>query len=42
MLIKPIDTELVKAKTKTILYAPDGQLRYVPTFCHHRWQKVAS
>jgi tetratricopeptide (TPR) repeat protein len=34
LLIKPIDTELVKAKTKTILYAPDGQLRYVPTFCH--------
>ena len=30
LLIKPIEAELTKAKTKTILYAPDGQLRYVP------------
>jgi CHAT domain-containing protein len=29
-LIKPIEKELVQAKTETILYAPDGQLRYVP------------
>jgi CHAT domain-containing protein/uncharacterized protein HemY len=30
LLIKPIETELAQAKAKTILYAPDGQLRYVP------------
>ncbi|PZO44605.1 MAG: hypothetical protein DCF19_02340 [Pseudanabaena frigida] len=30
LLIKPIETELIQAKAETILYAPDGQLRYVP------------
>ena len=30
LLIKPIEKELVQAKAQTILYAPDGQLRYVP------------
>jgi CHAT domain-containing protein len=30
LLIKPIETELVQAKATTILYAPDGQLRYIP------------
>ncbi len=30
LLIKPIETELAQAQAKTILYAPDGQLRYVP------------
>ncbi|MCA6588244.1 MAG: tetratricopeptide repeat protein [Pseudanabaena sp. M090S1SP1A06QC] len=30
LLIKPIETELINAKTTTILYAPDGILRYVP------------
>jgi CHAT domain-containing protein/Flp pilus assembly protein TadD len=30
ILIKPIETDLVQFDTKTILYAPDGQLRYVP------------
>jgi CHAT domain-containing protein/lipopolysaccharide biosynthesis regulator YciM len=30
LLIKPIETELIQAKTTTILYAPDGILRYVP------------
>jgi CHAT domain-containing protein/uncharacterized protein HemY len=30
ILIKPIEADLVQFNTKTILYAPDGQLRYVP------------
>ncbi len=30
LLIKPIEKELIQAKTETILYAPDGILRYVP------------
>ncbi|MEA5486345.1 MULTISPECIES: CHAT domain-containing protein [Pseudanabaena] len=30
LLIKPIEAELVQAKTTTILYAPDGILRYIP------------
>jgi CHAT domain-containing protein len=30
LLIKPIEKELIEAKAQTILYAPDGQLRYVP------------
>ncbi len=29
-LIKPLENDLAQAKTKTIIYAPDGQLRYVP------------
>ena len=29
-LIKPIENDLTQAKTKTIIYAPDGQLRYIP------------
>ncbi len=29
-LIKPIENELAQAKAQTILYAPDGQLRYIP------------
>jgi CHAT domain-containing protein/Tfp pilus assembly protein PilF len=29
-LIKPIENQLIQAETKTILYAPDGQLRYIP------------
>ncbi|MBD2358036.1 tetratricopeptide repeat protein [Tolypothrix sp. FACHB-123] len=29
-LIKPIENELKQADAKTIIYAPDGQLRYVP------------
>jgi CHAT domain-containing protein len=29
-LIKPIENDLVQAKAKTIIYAPDGQLRYIP------------
>ncbi|WP_103670857.1 CHAT domain-containing protein [Pseudanabaena sp. BC1403] len=30
VLIKPIEGELITAKAETILYAPDGILRYVP------------
>ena len=30
LLIKPIEAELVQFQAKTILYAPDGQLRYIP------------
>ncbi|HBC42014.1 MAG TPA: hypothetical protein DCZ88_08990, partial [Pseudanabaena sp.] len=30
LLIKPIEAELIQSKAKTILYAPDGQLRYIP------------
>lgn len=29
-LIKPIENDLTQAKAETIIYAPDGQLRYVP------------
>jgi len=30
LLIKPIEAELIQAKATTILYAPDGMLRYIP------------
>jgi CHAT domain-containing protein/Flp pilus assembly protein TadD len=30
ILIKPIEAELIQTKTTTILYAPDGILRYIP------------
>ena len=29
-LIKPLETDLTQAEAKTIIYAPDGQLRYIP------------
>ena len=29
-LIKPLENDLTQAKAKTIIYAPDGQLRYIP------------
>ncbi len=29
-LIKPIENELAQANAQTIIYAPDGQLRYIP------------
>jgi CHAT domain-containing protein/Flp pilus assembly protein TadD len=29
-LIKPMENDLTQAKAKTIIYAPDGQLRYIP------------
>lgn len=30
LLIKPIEKDIANAKAHTIIYAPDGQLRYVP------------
>jgi CHAT domain-containing protein/lipopolysaccharide biosynthesis regulator YciM len=30
LMIKPIEAELIQAKAQTILYAPDGILRYIP------------
>jgi CHAT domain-containing protein/tetratricopeptide (TPR) repeat protein len=34
-LIKPIEKDLETANTKTIIYAPDGQLRYIPLAALH-------
>ena len=34
-LIAPISADLAKAHAKTILYAPDGQLRYIPLAALH-------
>ena len=34
-LIKPIEKDLNTANTKTIIYAPDGQLRYIPLAALH-------
>ena len=35
LLIKPIEAELIQFNAKTILYAPDGQLRYIPIAALH-------
>jgi CHAT domain-containing protein len=34
-LIKPFETELAELKIDTIVYAPDGQLRYIPLAALH-------
>ena len=34
-LIKPLENDLKQSKTKTIIYAPDGQLRYIPLSALH-------
>ncbi|MEO1433373.1 MAG: CHAT domain-containing protein, partial [Cyanobacteria bacterium J06633_8] len=34
-LIKPLEEDFEKAKTQTIIYAPDGQLRYIPLAALH-------
>ncbi|MEX0268377.1 CHAT domain-containing protein [Leptolyngbyaceae cyanobacterium UHCC 1019] len=34
-LVQPIDAELKAAKVQTIVYAPDGQMRYVPLAALH-------
>ena len=34
-LIKPLETDLVEAKTKTIIFAPDEKLRYIPLAALH-------
>ncbi|XGV94293.1 MAG: CHAT domain-containing protein (plasmid) [Leptolyngbya sp. BL-A-14] len=38
-LIKPIEKDLQQAKPQTILYAPDGQLRYIPLQALHDGQQ---
>lgn len=35
ILIRPIEADLVAAKAETILYAPDGALRYIPLAALH-------
>ncbi|MEG5033579.1 CHAT domain-containing protein, partial [Microcoleus sp. AT3-D2] len=35
LLIKPIEKDLAQADAKTIIYAPDGQLRYIPLAALH-------
>jgi CHAT domain-containing protein len=34
-LIKPLENDLAQAKAKTIIYSPDGQLRYIPLAALH-------
>jgi CHAT domain-containing protein len=34
-LIKPIENDLTQAQANTIIYAPDGQLRYIPLAALH-------
>ncbi len=34
-LIKPLEADLQQAQPKTIIYAPDGQLRYIPLAALH-------
>ncbi|NEP61095.1 MAG: tetratricopeptide repeat protein, partial [Symploca sp. SIO2G7] len=34
-LIKPLENELATAQAQTIIYAPDGQLRYIPLAALH-------
>ncbi len=34
-LIQPLETELQQANAETIIYAPDGQLRYIPLAALH-------
>jgi CHAT domain-containing protein/Tfp pilus assembly protein PilF len=38
-LIKPLEADLKQAKAKTIIYAPDGQLRYIPLQALHDGQQ---
>ncbi|MEO1428845.1 MAG: CHAT domain-containing protein [Cyanobacteria bacterium J06633_8] len=35
LLIKPLEKDLNQAKPKTIIYAPDGKLRYIPLAALH-------
>jgi CHAT domain-containing protein len=39
LLLKPIETDLKNAQAKTILYAPDGMLRYIPITALHDGKK---
>ncbi|OUC15154.1 MAG: hypothetical protein B0A82_08375 [Alkalinema sp. CACIAM 70d] len=38
-LIKPLEADLKQANAKTIIYAPDGQLRYIPLQALHDSQQ---
>jgi CHAT domain-containing protein len=38
-LIKPLEADLKQAQTKTIIYAPDDQLRYIPLAALHNGQQ---
>ena len=38
-LIKPLENDLKQSQTKTIIYAPDGQLRYIPLSALHDGDK---
>lgn len=38
-LIKPLEADLQQAGAKTIIYAPDGQLRYIPLAALHDGQQ---
>ncbi|QZZ19734.1 CHAT domain-containing protein [Leptothermofonsia sichuanensis E412] len=38
-LIQPLEADLQQAKPKTIIYAPDGQLRYIPLAALHDGQQ---
>ena len=38
-LIKPLEADLQQAQPKTIIYAPDGQLRYIPLAALHDSQQ---
>lgn len=38
-LIKPIENDLAQAKAETIIYAPDGKLRYIPLAALHNGQQ---
>jgi CHAT domain-containing protein/Flp pilus assembly protein TadD len=40
-LLKPLEADLKKANIQTIIYAPDGQLRYIPLGALHDGQKWA-
>ncbi|MBW4549544.1 MAG: CHAT domain-containing protein [Aphanocapsa sp. GSE-SYN-MK-11-07L] len=40
-LLKPLEAELKQANIQTIIYAPDGQLRYVPLAALHDGQQWA-
>ena len=35
LLIKPLEADLEQAQTENIIYAPDGQLRYIPLAALH-------
>ncbi len=38
-LIKPLEADLKQAKAQTIIYAPDGQLRYIPLSALHNGEQ---